>query len=124
MLTLVYDRDRLAAAEIPPAGGALARLPGPVLWVSAEGRVVDANVAAMDLLLDIGDAANPLRDAILGTLGDHAARQIWLTLNGEVYAFQIAISATVAEPHGLCAIAVGQMVGQGLSPSRRRSRHP
>lgn len=112
MLTLVHDRNRTAAADLPLAGGVLALLPGPVLWVSADGQVVDANVPALDLLLDIGEAAAPLREAILGTLGDHAARQVRLTLKGEAYAFQIAISATVAEPNGLCAVVVGQTVGE------------
>ncbi len=113
MLTLVYDRDRLEPAELPPPGGALALLPGPVLWVSADGRVVDANGAAMDLLLDIGDASLPLHNAILETLRDQAARQICLTLKGDMYAFQVAMSATVAEPHGLCAIVVGQRADAG-----------
>lgn len=113
MLTLVHDRDRLQAVELPLAGGVLARLPGPVLWVSADGRVVDANMAAVDLLLDIGEAAVPLRGAILGTLRDQVARQVRLTLKGDRYAFQIAMAASVAEPHGLCAVVVGQMVGRG-----------
>ena len=115
MLTLVYDRDRLKPAKLAPAGGALALLPGPVLWVSADGRVVDANMAAMDLLLDIGDAALPLRRAILETLGDQAARQLCLRLNGDLYAFQVAMSGAAGEPHGLCAIVVGQMVGEPVA---------
>ena len=107
MLTLVHDRDcpnregrdgreqrPSQVVVLPPAGGALAHLPGPVVWVSDAGRVVDANLAALDVLLDVGEAAAPLRDAILGTLRDHAPRQVQLQLRGDVYLFQVAVSAT------------------------------
>jgi|GEM_PF-6449866 len=111
MLTLVHDRDRLKAMELPPAGGEFALLPGPAFWVSPEGRVVDANLAAIDLLLGADEASGPLRDAIVATLADRSARQVRVTLNRKLYFFQIAMSVAVAEPHALCAVAVGQAVG-------------
>jgi hypothetical protein len=113
MLTLVYDSDKREPAELPPAGGALALLPGPALWVSALGQVVDANAAAIDLLLDVGEAASPLRDAIIATLADALPRQARINLNGAVYLFQIAPSTTTADPHQPCVVAVGLALEDG-----------
>jgi transcriptional regulator of aromatic amino acid metabolism len=110
MLKLVHDRNCIDTDPVvlPPAGGELALLPGPVLWVSADGRVVAANMAAVELMLDIGDAAIPLRDAIVGVLADGAARQAQVTLKGRRFLFQVAPVAPTAAPDAACAIAIGQ----------------
>jgi len=107
MLILVHDRDRQEPAELPPAGGVLAQLPGPVLWVSALGRVVDANIAAINLMLDVGEAAAPLRNAIIATLADGTPRQAQIALKGADYLFQTALSTELAEPHQTCVVAIG-----------------
>ena len=110
MLKLVHDRDCIGTDPVllPPAGGDLAFLPGPVLWVSADGRVVDANIAAVELMLDIGDAAIPLRNAIVGVLTDGAARQTQVTLKGRRFLFQVAPAAATISLSAGCAIAIGQ----------------
>ena len=113
MLKLVHDRDQQVPTELPSAGGALALLPGPVLWVSEFGQVVDANVAAVELMLDVGAAASPLRDAIIATLADALPRQARINLNGAVYLFQIAPSTTTSDPHQPCVVAVGLALVDG-----------
>lgn len=110
MLRLVHDKDQDPLPILPPAGGDLAHLPGPAVWISNSGRVIDANLAAMEVMLDMGEAGAPLRDAIVATLSDHLPRQAKVTLVGKSYVFQFAISVSPDQLQEPCVIAIGQVV--------------
>jgi hypothetical protein len=121
MLKLVHNADQPQARDLPLAGGPLALLPGPVLWISTAGQVIDANLAAIELMLDIREAAEPLRDAVVGTLADGLARQVRLQLNGQPNAFQVALTCQSTEEPGRCVIAVGQFLGSLLDAATKPS---
>lgn len=116
MLKLVHDTDRPKATELPPAGGALALLPGPVFWISSDGKVTDANLAALDLLLDIDDDASPVRRAILSVFATNLPCQTIAVLRGHPYAFQVAPSVIAESDGSPCVVAVGQRVPEGSVP--------